>query len=69
MSAQTFETILARLYTNEAFRRSFLHDPETALLNADLSSSEKQDLLALDKAGLIMAARSFAHKRKQRLRK
>lgn len=64
MSALTFETTLARLYIDPKFREQFLSNPLEALAPWDLSEEEKQDLMAIDKAGLLMAAQSFFHKRK-----
>ena len=69
MSAQSFEITLARLYTNPAFRKGFLENPKKALSDCDLTASECQDLLDIDKAGLLLASRSFYHKRKKRIRR
>ncbi|MCS5709885.1 hypothetical protein [Candidatus Berkiella aquae] len=68
MSAQSFELTLARLYTDQAFRQLFLAAPEKALAECDLSMDEKTQLMTIDKAGLIMAAHSFMHKRHKRKR-
>ena len=67
MSAQSFEVTLARLYTDPTYRKYFLDNPEAALAACDLSDSERKDLSEIDKAGLLMASRSFYHKRKKRL--
>jgi hypothetical protein len=66
VSAQTFEITLARLYTDPKFRSQFLENPEQALQNSNLTASEQSDLLAIDRTGLLMASRSFLHKRKKR---
>lgn len=66
MSAQTFELTLAKLYTDPNFRKLFLNDPQSALAQCELSSDEHTALLAIDKAGLIMASHSFMHKREKR---
>jgi len=66
LSAQGLETALARLYTDPDFRDRFLQAPESALSDQDLSAGERDDLLALDRAGLVMAARSYQHKRQGR---
>ncbi|MGE3317972.1 MAG: Os1348 family NHLP clan protein [Candidatus Berkiella sp.] len=66
MSAQSFELILARLYTDSAFRQLFLVNPECALADCDLSEEERVQFFAIDKAGLMMAAQCFLHKRKKR---
>jgi hypothetical protein len=60
---------LTRLYTDPAFRNSFLLDAEKALVDSELTSSEKADLIAIDRPGLLMASDSFRHKRKKRIRK
>jgi hypothetical protein len=66
MSARSFESLLARLYTDAEFRKSFLNDPGVALEGAHLTEEEKSDLRAIDRTGLVMAAHSFFHKRKRR---
>lgn len=68
MSANAFELTLARLYTDRAFRQLFLAEPEKALAECDLTAEEKAQLMAIDKAGLVMAAHSFLHKRNKRKR-
>ncbi|MBS0288634.1 MAG: hypothetical protein JSS07_01185 [Proteobacteria bacterium] len=62
MSAQSFEITLARLYTDKQFRRQFLIDPQMALIQCDLTSQERKDLMNIDKAGLILASQCFSHK-------
>lgn len=66
MSAQSFEITLARLYTDPKFRSQFLETPEKALQNSNLTASEQADLIAIDRAGLLMASHSFLRKRKKR---
>lgn len=66
MSSQSFEITLARLYTDPAFRNRFMADPEDTLADCDLTADEQNDMMAIDKAGLLMASRSFLHKRKKR---
>ncbi len=66
MSAQQFESVLARLYVDEAFLTSFLVDPASALANDDLTDDEIKDLLKVDRVGLVMAAESFRRKRAKR---
>ncbi len=63
MSALEAERTLARLYTDANFRRAFLHDPGRALGPLDLTAEEKADLAGIDRAGLVMAAASYRHKR------
>ena len=60
------ERALARLYTDSGFRHAFLCDPEAALSALDLTAAEKADLAAMDRAGLVMAAASYRHKRESR---
>ena len=67
MSAQSFEVILVRLYTDPEFRRAFMSNPEIALGEADLTLDERADLIAIDRAGLLMASSSFLHKRRRRI--
>lgn len=69
MSAQAFESILARLYTDPDFRELFLAFPERALEGGLLTVEERADLLAVDRTGLVMAAHSFYRKRNGRKRK
>ena len=66
MSAQTLEITLCRLYTDPLFRSQFMNDPKQALLSFDLTEDERNSLLKIDKAGLLMASKSFFHKRKKR---
>jgi hypothetical protein len=69
MGAPEVETTLARLYTDEGFRRAFLDDPLAGLNGLDLSPEEKAALAAMDRAGLVMAAASYRHKRTLRASK
>ena len=62
MSAQMLDFTLCRLYTDPLF----LSDPKQALQNFDLTEDEKNSLLKIDKAGLLMASKSFFYKRKKR---
>jgi len=41
LSAQVFEKVLARLYTDAAFRTSFLENPLQALADEDLNADER----------------------------
>lgn len=69
MSAQAFETTLARLYTDPAFRELFLAFPERALEGGLLTAEEMADLQAVDRTGLVMAAHSYYRKRNGTKRK
>lgn len=60
------EIILARLYSDAAFLEEFLAKPDSALAQYDLDAAERQGLLAIDRAGLRFACRSFARKRESR---
>ena len=60
----TLQACLALLYTDAAARDRFLHAPEQAAQAYPLSPEDRTALLAMDRAGLILAARSFAKKRK-----
>jgi hypothetical protein len=66
MSAPEMERTLARLYTDRSFRHAFLCDPSAAVAALDLTAGEKADLAGMDRAGLVMAAASYAHKRERR---
>ncbi len=66
MSAQSFEIVLARLYTDPEFRKAFLENPEETLKKCELNKQEVSDLRLIDKAGLVMASNSFSYKRNKR---
>jgi hypothetical protein len=66
LSAQGFETVLARLYADPDFLARFLAGPEDALSDQPLTAGERAGLLAVDRAGLVMAARSCDRKRQAR---
>ena len=63
MSAIGLESFLARLYTDPALRSTFLSDPRATCAGADLTPAEIESLVAIDRDGLILAARSIASKR------
>ncbi len=65
MSSPAFEAFLARLYTEEATLAAFLADPAPLLARSSLAAPERAALLAIDRTGLILAARSFRAKRAQ----
>jgi hypothetical protein len=66
MSSQSFEHTLARLYTDSLFREGFLRDADAALNTIELTDAERAALRDIDRAGLMLAAASFAWKRAQR---
>lgn len=66
MSAQSFETFLARLYSDRDYRESFLESPERVIRAAGLDEAEQRAALEIDAPGLRMAARSYQFKRSGR---
>jgi hypothetical protein len=66
MSSPALETLLARLYLDADLRTRFLQQPERVARDANLSDEETRALLAIDRIGLHMAAKSFATKRRLR---
>ena len=58
-----FETFLARLYTDAPLRARFLADPRAEAERHQLTADECDALARIDRVGLEMSARSFAHKR------
>jgi hypothetical protein len=58
-----FETFLARLYTDAPLRARFLTDPRAEAERHQLNPEECDALERIDRVGLEMSARSFAHKR------
>ena len=69
MTGARFEAVLARLYTDEVFRRRFLASPSEEAARAGLDEREARALAAVDPAALELAARSFARKRAGRRRR
>jgi hypothetical protein len=63
MSSRQFETFLARLYCDRGFLEHFMRSPEGVVREAGLDHREQQAALAIDRAGLLMAARSYELKR------
>ena len=63
MSSRQFETFLARLYSDREFLEHFMRSPEGVAGEAGLDRREQQAALAIDRAGLLMAARSYELKR------
>jgi uncharacterized protein len=57
------ETFLARLYTDAPLRARFLADPRGEAERHDLTAEECAALERIDRTGLELSARSFAHKR------
>lgn len=63
MNRITLEAYLARLYTDAVARQTFLSDAEAAARAAGLSDEDIDSLKTIDRAGLCMAADSYASKR------
>jgi hypothetical protein len=63
VSAARLEALLAELYTDEAVRDAFIADPRGVAGRAGLDDAEVEAMAAIDRVGLELAARSFAHKR------
>jgi hypothetical protein len=66
MSSQRFETFLARLYSDGPFLQRFLRSPELVVREGGLDPREQRAAIDIDKAGLLMAARSYELKRAAR---
>ncbi len=64
-----FELFLARLYTDAEARARFVADPAGETLRAGLAAGEALALAGIDHAGLELAARSFARKRRTKERR
>lgn len=58
-----FEAFLALLYTDTDVRRRFLQDPRGEAVRSGMTAAECDALERIDRDGLELAARSFAHKR------
>jgi hypothetical protein len=66
MSSSQFEAFLARLYCDRGFLEEFMREPDRAIAEARLTERERQAAIAIDRAGLLMAVRSFESKRNAR---
>jgi uncharacterized protein len=63
--ARALEAFLTRLYVDERTRTLFLENPEQATAGLGLAPASLHALARLDRVGLELAARSFAHKRQR----
>ena len=63
MNQVALEAYLAKLYTDADARTAFLADPLRAARIAGLDEEDAKSLCGIDRAGLKMAAASYAHKR------
>jgi hypothetical protein len=66
MSSPEFEAFLARLYCDRNFLEEFMRESDRVIRESPLSERERQAALAIDRVGLLMAARSFESKRHAR---
>ena len=62
MNAAAIEIFLARLYTDEALRAAFLAQPDRVAREAGLDEATSAAVQAIDREGLVLAARSYASK-------
>jgi len=62
-SAQACEELLARLFTDAAFRARFIRDPQAVGRESGLDDAALATLKSSDLVGLELAARSYSHKR------
>lgn len=60
-----FESFLARLYVDRSARDRFLADPRGVAAAAGLADNEIAAAVDIDRVGLELAAKSFAHKRRR----
>jgi hypothetical protein len=68
MSSARFEAFLARLYSDSDFLDEFMRAPERVSAESGLDPRERRAVAAIDRAGLLLAARSYALKRAGRRR-
>jgi len=66
MSAAALEILLARIYTDETFRRAFLADPVGVARSAGCDGEEAARMAAVDREGLDLAVESYHRKRQGR---
>lgn len=63
MSARAAETLLARLYSDDALRARFLSAPLVVAAEAGLDTEEARAFAAVDASSLQLAAHSYTRKR------
>jgi hypothetical protein len=63
MNTVGLEQFLARIYVDPVARARFLASPREEAERAGLTKEQCRSLETIDRVGLEMAARSFAHKR------
>jgi hypothetical protein len=64
--AELCEVLLARLFTEAELRAAFLKNPEAVGRELGLDAATLASFGRLDRVGLELAARSYAHKRQRR---
>lgn len=69
MGAREFEIFLTRIYMDVAAREAFKANPRGQALRAGLSEEESTALENTDWVDLELAARSYAHKRRSKLKR
>ena len=69
MSAQAFEVVLARLYSDGTAWQLFCAAPEQLLNRYELTGQERDALLSIERTGLEMAVKSYNRKREKNCRK
>ena len=69
MTTPAFEHFLARLYVEADVRRRFLADARGTAVAAGLDAEDVEALVRIDRTGLELAARSYAHKRERSVRR
>jgi len=65
MSAARLEAFLAKIYVDENSRERFMADPRGEAAKAGLGEREIEALEKIDRAGLILTARSLHQKRRR----
>ena len=65
MSEARLEAFLAKIYVDEDSRQRFLADPRGEAAKAGLNEREIGALEKIDRAGLILTARSLQKKRRR----
>jgi hypothetical protein len=64
-AARALEAFLARVYVDDGLRARVIADPRRTARDAGLSEPQCEQFAKLDVAGLVLAARSFAGKRRR----
>lgn len=65
MSSPEIEIFLARLYTDSELLARFVADPVREMHTQNLSDNTILGMRDMDIEGLVMASRSYSHKRQQ----